>query len=118
MSRKLYRIFVVAIAAGCLMGLPSCGHDQKISKYYQVQPSTVTFLRPFTGLTVQLTALGTYIHPPATKDITNQVVWKSDDSQIVTVSSAGAVTTPGFGACGLWVLPQALRTVRTIPGGT
>ena len=27
---------------------------------------------------MQLRALGTYIHPPVTKDITNQVTWESN----------------------------------------
>jgi hypothetical protein len=51
------------------------------------------------GLNVQLKAFGHYIHPPVTKDITNQVVWFSNSDQIATVSSAGLLSATGA-ACG------------------
>ena len=51
------------------------------------------------GLDVQLRALGTYIHPPVTKDITNQVTWNSNTPDMVTVSSTGLITDTGF-SCG------------------
>ena len=40
---------------------------------------------------MQLRALGTYIHPPVTKDITNQVTWASNTPQMVTVNSSGLI---------------------------
>jgi hypothetical protein len=85
------------IAVGAALSLPSCGHDQKLVSI-QIQPSSFTFLTAVEGQTEQLTALGTYIHPPATKDITSQATWTVDDG-LVTVS-AGLVTTIGNGACG------------------
>src|SRR6202044_2453284 len=51
------------------------------------------------GAYFNFTAIGTYIHPPATKDITDQVTWKSDNPQVVQVSSTGVVS-PNAG-CGL-----------------
>ena len=85
------------VAVATLLSFPSCGHDQKLVSI-TIQPSTFTFLVPDPGQTEHLTALGSYIHPPATKDITSQAIWKVDDG-VVDVS-AGVVTTVGNGACG------------------
>jgi hypothetical protein len=68
--------------ATCLITLivPSCGHDQQLVSI-SIAPSTETFgasnipVSADAGLNVQLRALGTYIHPPVTKDITNQATW-------------------------------------------
>jgi len=40
------------------------------------------------------------IHPPVTKDITNQVTWNSNTPDMVTVSSTGLITDTGF-SCGI-----------------
>jgi hypothetical protein len=85
------------MAIGAALSLPSCGHDQKLVGI-QIQPQTFTFLTAGAGQTEQLTASGSYIHPPATKDITNLATWKVDDG-IVTVK-AGVITTIGNGVCG------------------
>ncbi|MGC1371863.1 MAG: hypothetical protein WA824_06975 [Candidatus Sulfotelmatobacter sp.] len=50
------------------------------------------------GATVQFTALGTYIHPPETKDITDQVQWRIDIGYLATINSAGVATATGV--CG------------------
>ncbi len=104
----------VGLAMAALLGLatvlslPSCGHDQKLVSI-DIHPSSFTFLIPDAGQTEQLTAVGTYIHPPATKDITSQATWKADDG-VVTVN-AGTVTTPG-GTCG------GANISATMPEGT
>jgi hypothetical protein len=85
------------VTMGAILSLPSCGHDQKLVSI-QIQPSTFTFLTAGLGQSEQLTATGTYIHPPATKDITSQATWSVDDG-VVSVSS-GLVQTVGNGACG------------------
>jgi hypothetical protein len=41
---------------------------------------------------VFLKATGTYTHPPATKDITNQVTWTSNIPGVVSVDSTGTLT--------------------------
>lgn len=51
-----------------------------------------------TGQTAQLIAIGTYNTSPTSVDLTSQVVWKSSDSSIVTVNSAGMVTGVSTGA--------------------
>jgi hypothetical protein len=107
MSRSLYKIFMVAFAFCCLIGLPSCGHDQKLVGI-TVRPGTVVF--EGVGATVQFTAVGTYIHPPETKDITNQVIWKINIGYLATIDNAGlAVAT---GVCGAG---QANATVYSDP---
>jgi len=85
------------IMLAALLSFPSCGHDQKLVSI-AINPSTHTFLIADAGQTENLTAIGTFIHPPATKDITSQATWKADDG-VVDVS-AGVVTTIGQGACG------------------
>ncbi len=77
------------------MSLPSCGHDQKLVSL-EIQPGTFTFLEPYspppaTNVMEQYTAIGTYIHPPATMDVTNQATWKIDDG-VVTMSTPGLFT--------------------------
>jgi len=100
MSWNLYRLFLTALAMACVVGLSSCGHDQQLVSI-AVQPSSGFFLTPNSVGIIQLTALGTYIHPPETKDITDKVTWASDVSGVVTVSPSGAVSTSGTGGCGI-----------------
>jgi hypothetical protein len=92
MNRKwLSLILVCAIA----MFVPSCGHDQSLQSI-TVTPSGFVF--EGVGAQGQFTALGTYIHPPATKDITNQVVWKIDVAHLATITQTGLVTA--ISVCG------------------
>jgi hypothetical protein len=72
----------------------NCGTKQELVSI-TVQPDKVTFLG--IGATSQLTALGNYIHPPATKDITKLVTWSTDSPTEVTVNN-GLVTA--INVCG------------------
>jgi hypothetical protein len=65
------------------------------------------------GLAVQLRALGTYIHPPVTKDITDQVTWGSDTPDMVTVNSTGLITTTGD-TCGSTVISATVQTNHSV----
>jgi|HubBroStandDraft_4_1064222.scaffolds.fasta_scaffold07030_4 hypothetical protein len=90
------------VAVGGALSLPSCGHSQKLVSL-QVQPPTFTFLEaylppPAVNGTEQYTVIGTYIHPPATMDLTSQATWKVDDG-VVTMSTPG-LFTPAPGSCG------------------
>lgn len=84
------------IAAAGALSLPSCGHDQKLVSL-TVQPSGFTFLTPDTAAKGQFSAIATYIHPPATKDVTGQATWKVD-TNVVTINT-GTVSPSGNG-CG------------------
>ena len=92
MNGKWWSIVVLVAIAGMLLGVNSCGHSQQLVSI-QVQPSVETFGSSTTplienaGAQVQLRALGTYIHPPVTKDITNQVSWVSNTTQMFTVDA-------------------------------
>ncbi len=97
------------VALGAFLSLPSCGHDQKLVSL-TVQPASpgFTFPVPTAGATGQYTALGTYIHPPATKDVTTQATWAVDDP-VVSING-GLVTTNG--SCG------SADISATMPEGT
>lgn len=113
-------ILVLVITGSVLLGFASCGHSQQLVSI-QVQPQTETFGDSNTpinfdaGLQVQLRALGTFIHPPVTKDITSQVTWTSNDVQMMTVSSSGLLTATGV-TCGT-SLVSATSTTNTSAGG-
>ncbi len=83
------------VAVGAVLSLPSCGHDQKLVSI-TIQPGTFTFLTQ--AGTEQFTATGTYIHPPATKDVTSKATWKVDDG--VVHMNAGLVTPDPLLGCG------------------
>jgi hypothetical protein len=97
------------VAVGAVLSLPSCGHDQKLVSI-AVHPASpgFTFPVPTAGATGQYTAIASYIHPPATKDVTSQATWAVDD-QVVSIN-AGLVTTNG--GCG------SADVSATMPEGT
>jgi hypothetical protein len=89
---------------GFFLAALSCAHDQQLVSI-SVEPTTQTFgasnipVPADAGLQVQLRALGHYIHPPVTKDVTDEVVWASNTPQIATIDSSGLLTAAGQ-ACG------------------
>ncbi len=99
------------VTLGAAVSLPSCGHDQKLVGL-QVQPQTFTFLTPDTGDTEQFTAIGTFIHPPANKDITSQVSWTVDFANVVNITQSGVASPYGSGGCG------GVTITATAPAGT
>ncbi len=100
MRFKSYENLLLLLAIACLAGLPSCGRDQQLTSI-TIQPSMETFgasnipVPLDAGLTVQLRALGNFIHPPVTKDITSQVTWSSNTPGVASVSNSGLVTATG-----------------------
>jgi len=95
MIRKWFGITALAAVASTLLSLSSCARDQKLQGI-SVSPSSFTYFAPAPQGVVQtpipLTAYGSYIHPPANKDITSQVTWASDNSVVADVSSSGQLT--------------------------
>jgi len=97
-----------------LLSVLTCGRDQQLVSI-AIQPTTETFgatnipVSADAGLSVQLRALGTYIHPPVTKDITNQVTWTSNTPDMVTVNSTGLITVTG-NSCGGTLISATVQT--------
>jgi len=95
----------------------SCGHEQELVSI-AIAPSTETFGSANTpviddkGLFVQLRAIGTYIHPPVTKDITSQVTWSSNTPQMITVDASGVITATGL-ACGSTLVSATVTTNKS-----
>jgi hypothetical protein len=120
MIRKWFGISALIVTAGILLGLASCGRDQQLVSI-QVQPASETFgasnipLSQDAGAQVQLRALGTYIHPPVTKDITTQVTWTSNTPQMMTVDANGLVTVTGL-ACGSTLISATVTTNKSAGG--
>ena len=120
MIRKWFGIVLLLAASGGLLSLPSCGRSQELVSI-QVQPQVETFgatniqVIANAGSQVQLRALGTYIHPPVTKDITSQVTWNSNTPQMFTVDATGLLTATGL-SCG-GTLVSATLTTNTSAGG-
>jgi hypothetical protein len=117
MNRNWFKLIIVCATT---LLLPSCGHDQQLVSI-SIQPTAETFgaanipLSQDAGASVQLRALGSYIHPPVTKDITGQVVWNSNTSGLATVDSTGVLTATGL-ACGN-ALISATLTKNSSDGG-
>lgn len=120
MIRKWLSITLLVAIAAVILSLSSCGREQQLVSI-QIQPSTETFgasdipVIANAGTQLQLRALGSYIHPPVTKDITNQVTWTSNTPQMMTVNSSGVITVTGL-ACGA-TLVSATVTTNMSAGG-
>ena len=120
MNGKWLSLVVLIAVASLLVGLNSCGRSQELVSI-QIQPTSETFgasnipVNENMGLTVQLRALGTYIHPPVTKDITSQVTWASNDTQMMTVDSSGLLTVTGI-TCGGSLISATITTNKSEGG--
>jgi hypothetical protein len=81
-------------AAVWLTSLLSCARGQELTSI-TIVPSSFTYGSASTGgqqVPIPLTAYGTFIHPPATKDITTLVTWTSDVTPVADVDSTGHLT--------------------------
>jgi|GEM_PF-1953325 len=101
MIRKWFSLAALFAAAIALLNLSSCARNQHLVGI-TVTPTGSTITQSFGEVVgTQFTALGSYIHPPETKDITNSAVWTTDSPSIITVdpNHPGLVNTTGQG-CG------------------
>lgn len=106
MKRKNIALTVCSLAI--FLFVLGCGHDQQLVSI-AVSPSATSVGPLGAVIPVQLTAYGTYIHPPKTANITNQVKWTTSVADVATVNSSGLVLPTGI-ACG--------TTNITATGGT
>ena len=109
MNRNWIKLLLICSTA---LFIPSCGTGQQLVGI-QITPATVVFGSADPSLFAQLTAMGSYSHPPATKDITNQVTWTSNIVEVAQVTSAGKVS-PNVD-CG--VTPISASLVTNSPSG-
>jgi hypothetical protein len=98
---KWISIFGLAVAGCLLSSLSSCARSQQLEGI-TISPSGFTYFSPAAPnapqTPIQLTAYGSFIHPPQTKNITSQVTWTSDQAIVADVSSSGGLTAGT--ACG------------------
>lgn len=111
----VFRCVMTLVVGAFFISSLSCAHDQQLVSI-TIVPSDQGFLGPDPSLTAQLRALGTYIHPPVQKDITDKVTWTSHIPNLVTVTSAGVVSPTGIYACG-GALVSATVNTNTSTGG-
>jgi hypothetical protein len=90
MSRKWFSILSLIAAAMLLLSLSSCAYNQHLVSI-QVQPPGATFQS--VGASILFKAVGTYEHPPETKDITSQVTWSVDSQGLVSITNTSLVTS-------------------------
>jgi hypothetical protein len=114
MIRKWFSIFILISVGTLLLMVPSCGDPQELVSI-TIQPTNVTIgasnipVPADAGYRIQLTASGNYLHPPVTKDITDQVSWLSTDLQMFSVDSSGVITATGR-SCGTALISASLQT--------
>src|SRR6266436_9314090 len=110
--------FSLTLVCAVIFLMPSCGYEQQLTDI-TIQPGTETFgsttapVSANAGSSVQLRALGSYIHPPVTKDVTGQATWNSNTPDLVTVNSTGLVTATGL-ACGNALVSATVTTNKSV----
>jgi hypothetical protein len=120
MIRKFFGFALPIVCATVLLSLSSCGRDQQLESI-TIEPSTETFgasnipVSANAGAQVQLRALGNFIHPPVTKDITAKVTWSSNSPQMMTVDASGLLTVTGL-ACGDTLISATVQTNSSTGG--
>jgi hypothetical protein len=108
MSGRRMKCFLGAALALTATSWWSCGQDHKLVAI-EVQPSGgFDFATPNPAAQGDFTAIGTFVHPPGTADITNQVVWKTDIPQLLTLDK-GVVSPTGAG-CGVANVSASLNS--------
>ena len=88
-------VVLTVVTVLAVLGLASCGFKRKLVSI-TVIPNKVTLGGP--DLSVQFKAIGNYIHPPDSRDITDSVVWESAAPDVVSINATGLATS-GL-ACG------------------
>ena len=102
MKSRFFSFAALFIAASVLLSSSSCARSQQLESI-TLTPADSTITLSGVGQVVgtQFTALGSYIHPPETRDITSQAVWATNSPSIITLdpNQPGLVNTTGTG-CG------------------
>lgn len=99
MNERWLRGVLSAALMLAAMNFASCGNKRKLVSI-AVQPPAGTFLTPDPNGQIVFTALGSYIHPPDTRDISNKVTWKTDIPQLIVINGGTVSPQPG-NVCGI-----------------
>jgi hypothetical protein len=91
MMRKWFGVSALAVVAASGLSLSSCAHNTHLVSI-AIQPGNGTFAAADPSLSFQYRAYGTYIHPPKTVDITDQVTWQSSAPHVATFTGPGVVS--------------------------
>ena len=94
-GRLVFAVMALAMLSALVLALPSCGFKRQLVSI-TVTPTGADITG--TNVTVQFTAIGHYIHPPDSRDITNSVVWESSSEQVIKIDATGLGTSGSF--CG------------------
>jgi len=86
----------VLVVVAAFLAFPSCGFDRKLVSI-TINPPGASIVGP--DVTVNFQAIGNYIHPEDSRDITDSVVWTSAAPQVISIVSNTGVATSGT-ACG------------------
>jgi len=97
MKRYITLALGMLLVVGAVVSLPGCGHDQVLTSI-TVNPSGATITGA--GVIVNFQAIGTYIHPPENKDLTNSVVWASVAPQIIDFNFVGSTAGQAMSGSG------------------
>ncbi len=114
MSKRWSALPGLCIAVFLLASLSACGHKQQLESI-TIIPAVENFgaanipVSANAGAQVQLRALGSYSHPPVTKDITTQVAWTSNTPDMISVDAGGLITATGL-SCGGTIISATVIT--------
>jgi hypothetical protein len=98
MIRKWFGVVLLTVIAMALLNTSGCARDQKLESI-TLSPADGFVFEGFNAAG-QFTAYGNYIHPPETKDISNQVTWSLNIKNFGTISPTGLVTYTRADGCG------------------
>lgn len=111
--KSTWRLFAILSLVLPMALMPSCARPQQLTGM-TLEPSNITF--EGVGAAVQMTAIGTFEHPFATKDVTNDVQWSIDSQNLATVTSSGLVRATNV--CGSGNVLAKYLNPPGLPGGS
>ncbi len=90
MKRRQVRWMVAGFVMLAVLTLPSCGFKRQLVSITLI-PNKATL--GGSGLKLQFQAIGNYVHPPDSRDITDSVAWTSAADSVVSVDPTGLATS-------------------------
>jgi hypothetical protein len=116
MKGKLVNTAGLMFVAAILLSQPSCARPQQLVAINLSPAGGFVFSGP--GATGIFTAFGVYIHPPETKDITDQVVWSINIENFGTITQQGVITYERSDGCGSGLVNATYSNPPGNPSGS